>query len=320
MDAELKAGLQKLKKVFISYAREDQAFAFRLRDYLRSAKVVVWIDEDLPPGHGFSGTIQKAIKENDTFVLVVSQDSRHSKYVDKELHFAMKRDLHIVPVIRSDYDEWMLIDNLHYADFRGTDDYGLKQLAKAHPPPRKLWWHLRAFLRRRGLHLLMVLLALVAIAVAAAVFRYRMSPSVTDFSVIDADPSSITLLVKNDGGRPSTLLYPTFHIDFGPLPIPPRKLAPFGPKTATIPGHSEIQVPLTVATIQPLNWKRDGSRYRKKDVPPMIDDAMTIVKGSIQESDQSIHEKKKSVPASQIQRFIMGVLPNEPTRIFEETP
>ncbi|HUP61616.1 MAG TPA: toll/interleukin-1 receptor domain-containing protein [Thermoanaerobaculia bacterium] len=320
MDEDLKAGLRKLKRVFISYAHEDRAFALRLAEDLDAAKVPFWIDMSISPGKRFSRTIEKALKARDTVVLVVSPHSRHSDYVDDELHFAKKRGMPIVPVVLSDYEEWMLIGKLHYADFRGTYEYGLQQLSKTELPVRTLWWHLLVLLRRRGLHLLVVLLALVAITVAVAVFRYRMAPSATDFSVIDADPSSITLLVKNSGGRPSTLLYPTFHIDFGPLPIPPRKLVAFGNETSSIPGHSEIKVQLTVDSIQLLNRKPDGSRYRKDDVDPMVRDAKTIVKGSLEESDGSIHEKKKNVPASEIEPFIMGVLPNERRRIFEKTP
>ena len=320
MDEELKAGLRKLKRVFISYAHEDRAFALLLAEDLREAKVPLWMDNRIGPGDYFSRRIEKELKASDTLVLVASPDSKESRYVDKELHFADKLWIPIVPVVCRDYGEWMLIDNLHHADFRGTHEHGLQQLAKTELPVRTLWWHLLVLLRRRGLHLLVVLLALAAIAVAAAVFRYRMAPSATDFSVIGADPSSITLLVKNSGGRPSTLLYPTFHIDFGPLPIPPRKLVAFGNQTSSIPGHSEIQIRLTVDSIQPLNRKPDGSRYRKDDVGPMARDATTIVKGSLEESDGSIHEKKKTVPASQIQRFILGVLPNERPRIFEKTP
>ena len=320
MDEELKAGLRKLKRVFISYAHEDEPFARRLTEDLREAKVPLWIDKRIVAGDYFSRRIEKELKASNTVVLVASPFSKDSPYVDKELHFADKLRIPIVPVLRTDYGDWMFINNLHYADFRGTYEYGLQQLAETELPVRPPWWHLLVFLRRRGLHLLVVLLALVAIAVAIAVFRYRMSPSATDFSVIDADRSAIILLVKNSGGRPSTLLYPTFHIDFGPLPIPPRKLVAFGNQTSSIPGHSEVKVRLTVDSIQPLNRKPDGSRYRKDDVGPMARDAMTIVKGSLEESDGAIHEKKKSVPASQIQPFIMGVLPNERHRIFEKTP
>lgn len=320
MDEELKAGLRKLKRVFISYAHEDRAFALRLAKDLREAKVPMWMDNRIGPGDYFSRRIEKALKASDTLLLVVSPDSRDSRYVDKELHFADKLWIPIVPVVCRDYGDWILIDNLHHADFRGTHEHGLKELARTELPVRTLWWHLLVLLRRRGLHLLVVLLALAAIAVAAAVYRYRMAPSATDFSVIDADPSSITLLVKNSGGRPSTLLYPTFHVDFGPLPIPPRKLVALGNQTSSVPGHGEIEVRVTVASIQPLNRKADGSRYRKDDVRPMLRNATTIVKGSLQESDGSIHENKKNVPASEIEQFIMGVLPNERPRIFEKTP
>ena len=320
MDEAVKAGLRKLKQVFISYAHEDRAFALRLKTYLDEAKVPLWIDKRLGPGDYFSRRIEKQLKASDTVVLVASPYSKESRYVDKELHFADRLNIPIVPVRLRDHDEWMFIDTIHYADFRGTDDVGLKELAQTELPVRPLWWHLLVLLRRRGLHLLVVLLALVAIAVAVAVFRYRMAPSATDFSVIDAAPSSLTLLVKNSGGRPSTLLYPTFHIDFGRLPIPSRKLVVFGNQTSSIPGHSEIKVQVTVASIKPPNRKTDGSPHRKDDILPMLEDAAVLVKGSIQESDQSIHEKKKSVAASQIQPFIMGVLPYERPRIFEQTP
>ncbi|HYK05927.1 MAG TPA: toll/interleukin-1 receptor domain-containing protein [Thermoanaerobaculia bacterium] len=319
MDEEQKAGLRKLRRVFISYAHEDRAFALRLAKDLDEAKVPLWIDTRIGPGDYFSRTIEKELKASDTVVLVVSSDSRHSDYVNDELHFAKNHKIPIVPVVVSDYEPWMPIGRLHYADFRGTYEYGLQRLAQT-AAMRTTLWYLLVFLKRRGLRLLVVLLALVAVAVAAAVYRHRMSPSATNFSVINANHKSITLLVENSGGRPSTLLYPTFHIDFGTLPIPPRKLVAFGNQTSSVPGHGKIKVQVTVASHQPLNRKADGSRHRRDDIPLMLENAAVLVKGSIQESDQSVREKKTSVPASGIQKFIMGVLPNERTRIFQKTP
>jgi hypothetical protein len=309
----------KWQRPFISYSRIDQEFALRLADDLGNRGKTVWIDTGLQGGEAWAQKLDEGLEASDVVLLIVSRNSQKSPWVNKELHSAQdpEKPVPVIPVIYKRCGRWSPISDLQKIDFIGWYEEGLAKLLELPLPPRPWWRRILIQLNRHGVQMLLILIALAATLVA---YRYYYSPSATDFSVIGADPMSITLLVKNGGGRPSTLLYPTFHIDFGPLPIPPRKLVAFGNQTSSVPGHGEIKVSVTVASIQPLNRKPDGSPYREDDVAPMIDDAAVLVKGSIQESDQSIHEKKKRVPASQIQRFIMGVLPNAPTRFFEKTP
>src|SRR5215213_10584944 len=192
----------KWQRPFISYARIDQEFALQLAGDLRKHGKTVWIDTDLEGGQAWAQKLDEGLEASDVVLLVVSRNSKKSDWVDKELHTAQERKKPVIPVIYKRYGSWSLISNLQKIDFIGWYNEGLAKLLMTEPPRRTWWRRILIQLNRHGVQLLLILIALAATLVA---YRYYYSPSATDFSVITADHSSITLLVKNGGGRPSTL-------------------------------------------------------------------------------------------------------------------
>lgn len=83
-----------MAKVFISYAKEDFKVARKLFSSLKAAGVKPWLDEEcLLPGQKWESEIEKAIKEADYFIALLSSNSLNKKgYVQKEL----KKGLSIV--------------------------------------------------------------------------------------------------------------------------------------------------------------------------------------------------------------------------------
>lgn len=79
-----------VKKVFLSYARADQAHAKKLADGLRQAELDVWDPEhDLLPGSDFTTHLKHALDEADAVVVLVSPDAMASRSVSHEIEYAL---------------------------------------------------------------------------------------------------------------------------------------------------------------------------------------------------------------------------------------
>jgi CheY-like chemotaxis protein len=78
-------------KVFISYAREDEASARRIRDFLRKNGVTAWLDvEDLIPGQEWETEIRRALRDSHLVVVCLSNKSITKRgYVQKEIKLAL---------------------------------------------------------------------------------------------------------------------------------------------------------------------------------------------------------------------------------------
>lgn len=139
-----------MRKVFISYVREDRAVAKKLYDDLQSAGVTPWLDsEDLLPGQNWKIIIPQILKATDYIVVLLSAHSISKRgYVQKEIKIALDlldelpaSDIFIIPVRLDDcepLDE--RLQNLHWVDLAASYENGLKQilrvltLAKANQP------------------------------------------------------------------------------------------------------------------------------------------------------------------------------------------
>jgi SIR2-like domain/TIR domain len=94
-------------KVFISYAREDKDRAQYLFNILKEWKLEPWFDqESLLPGQRWENEIDKAIKNSDYYIVLLSKNSTEERgYVQKELKIALeilkklpKSKIFVIPV------------------------------------------------------------------------------------------------------------------------------------------------------------------------------------------------------------------------------
>lgn len=301
----------KWKKPFISYAREDQASALRLADDLRDKhQKDVWIDTHMQGGEEWSQTIDERLEAADVVILVVSKSSKKSRWVRKELLKAEKVGTFIIPVIHEQYGSWALIEDLNHVDFIGSYDEGLAKLLGTDPPPRTWWRWLLIQLNRRGVQLLLILIALVATLIA---YRHYYSTSDTHFRLAGSDASAIVLLVENRGGRPSTLLGDTFAMQFGGLPVEPEGLVPVGPaKAISIPGHERVEVRLTFANVLTPRKEYDGAWCTKEQAFPLIPNAAIVVTGKVRESDDRVEPRQHDDRGASVQKFIETFYPEVP--------
>lgn len=111
-DSSIDIPLKPMKKgaVFLSYAREDQNVAYRIRNQLDAARIDAWIDErSLEPGADFEKVIRENISNASFFLAVISHSldisnsDRPGRFVFKEWKWAedaaLERiDTFLVPV------------------------------------------------------------------------------------------------------------------------------------------------------------------------------------------------------------------------------
>src|SRR5262249_6055837 len=78
---------------FISYSTEDQEFADRLYADLQAKDVRCWFaPEDLKIGDKFRARIDESIRIHDKLLLVLSENSIQSPWVEKEVETAFERE------------------------------------------------------------------------------------------------------------------------------------------------------------------------------------------------------------------------------------
>jgi hypothetical protein len=114
--------------VFISYAREDQAFVRKLHEALKAQDRDMWVDwEDIPPTAEFPAEIQSGIESAEAFVFVISPDSVVSKWCRQELAHAVAHNKRLLPVLYRDVDDDESvpepIHSLNWIDFRKSDGF-----------------------------------------------------------------------------------------------------------------------------------------------------------------------------------------------------
>ncbi len=112
---------------FISYSSRNQAVADAVRNLLNRHGVETWMAPgDIPVGSEYAGVINRAVRESDCFILLLSNDSQNSKWVAKEVERAIHFNRPILPLQLEDLtlnDEFELyIGNNHIIAIRKVDE------------------------------------------------------------------------------------------------------------------------------------------------------------------------------------------------------
>lgn len=126
-------------KVFISYIREDEAKAEKLRATLNARDIHAWKDtHELLPGEKWEHKIKKALKENDFVILCLSNASiAKTGFFQVEVKEALRwqkyrpdSQVYIIP-IKFDHCELPTeIEGLHYVDMFQNWDEGINAITK----------------------------------------------------------------------------------------------------------------------------------------------------------------------------------------------
>src|SRR5262252_10850339 len=79
-----------MSDVFISYARETEAYAKKVADALRAAGFGVWYDQDLPAHRAFSEVIEERLRAAKAVIVIWSAGAAKSQWVRAEADTARK--------------------------------------------------------------------------------------------------------------------------------------------------------------------------------------------------------------------------------------
>ncbi len=121
-----------MKKVFISYAKEDIILVEEIYDLLLGQAHEVWIDsKNLVGGQEWKIEIEKAIRTSDVFIACLSSVSvSKSGYVQKELRTALdvaesmpEGRIYIIPIRLDECDVPTRLKNLHWVNYFEQDGH-----------------------------------------------------------------------------------------------------------------------------------------------------------------------------------------------------
>lgn len=128
------------RKVFISYKHSDEEalpLCRLLASYILDRHdVAIWYDCQLTAGEEYDKEIQRAIKQSDAFVLLLSPSALASKYItEREVPFAMENQVAILPLVAGMAEEELeqaekLLGRVHMPVWF----FGKREQAPAFPP------------------------------------------------------------------------------------------------------------------------------------------------------------------------------------------
>jgi hypothetical protein len=137
------------RHVFLSYAREDMADVDRLAHGLEAAGLSVWIDRKSVQSGNWKERVTHGLNRARAVVVLVTSTSLSSPAVRKELAFAARKNVHIIPVELEPIPDtlvpdWFTLDydELHRHAIDATRfDEGVQNLvaaiSKLRPPQRQ---------------------------------------------------------------------------------------------------------------------------------------------------------------------------------------
>lgn len=107
------------KHIFVSYAEEDRKFAQRLNKSLLESGRIAWQDRtNIKGGDNYQEKIDKAIRNAEALVVVMSPWATRSQYVTYEWAFALGAGIRVIPVVvKKQTTLHPRLTAIHYIDF-----------------------------------------------------------------------------------------------------------------------------------------------------------------------------------------------------------
>jgi hypothetical protein len=118
--------------IFFSYSRDDSEFVLNLAKNLRQSGANIWLDQlDIKPGTRWDKSIETALENSNTLLVILTKKSVESTNVMDEVSFALEENKTVVPVLLEECDIPFRLRRLQFADFSKDQNKGLKTLAEA---------------------------------------------------------------------------------------------------------------------------------------------------------------------------------------------
>jgi len=127
--------------IFISYSHEDKDYVHRLQSTLQKEGFHVWVDDRIDYGDEWPMVIQDQLDSCDAMILVASENSYRSKWVQKEVARAQRIEKPFFPLLLSGAP-WLSIESTQYVDVTNSKMPPEKFYDRlAHVTPRNKYEH-----------------------------------------------------------------------------------------------------------------------------------------------------------------------------------
>ncbi len=123
-------------KAFISHSSSDKPLATIVYRYLRDAGVDIWFDRlEMRPGDSLIEKISEGIENSDFLLFLISDSSKSSQWVKKELNIALTLEMNgkgpkVIPVLIGDTEIPTIVADKYHLTI-GEDGSGSKELISA---------------------------------------------------------------------------------------------------------------------------------------------------------------------------------------------
>ena len=85
--------------IFVSYAQDDKKEVFKHIKRLNQEGFRIWYDEGIEPGVNWYASLEERLRGCECILLFMSKHSQESKYISKEITFAIENNKHIVCIM-----------------------------------------------------------------------------------------------------------------------------------------------------------------------------------------------------------------------------
>jgi hypothetical protein len=135
----LAQGLTAAMQVFISYARADSAFAWRLVEDLSEYDLALWMDvRNIPKGANWDNEVQKGLDSSDLMLVLLSPDSVNSQNVADEWSYFIEKNKPVLPLMIAPTEVPFRLSRRQRIDFTTDYEVGFRELLRAIGSPARL--------------------------------------------------------------------------------------------------------------------------------------------------------------------------------------
>ena len=117
-----------IESYFLSYSRSDERFALRFAKDLRSRGVAMWVDQlDIRPSEHWDRAIERAVRDCQGLVVILSPRSVASDNVADEISYAIDNRKSVLPVMIEKCSLPLRITRMHLIDASASYERAVEQ-------------------------------------------------------------------------------------------------------------------------------------------------------------------------------------------------
>jgi TIR domain len=110
--------------IFISYSHQDSDYVNKLEEDLKEKGFEVWVDRQIRYGTQWSEEIEDHLDVCAAFIVVLSENSRKSRWVQNEVSYAQEIKKPIFPILLSG-KPWLSLKSTQHVDVRDENEKSL---------------------------------------------------------------------------------------------------------------------------------------------------------------------------------------------------